>query len=73
MVYVPEKIEIGQHLKLVLFVVSKSGLDTIEMIAQAVWVDLGSSMTAEMYRVGVMIVDISSADRQKLKSLLESL
>lgn len=73
MVYLPEKVEIGQHLKLMLSVGSKSALDTIDMIAQVVWVDIGSSMPMEEYRVGVMIVDISSTDRLKLKDLLESL
>ena len=73
MVYLPEKVEIGQHLKLMLSVGSKSALDTIDMIAQVVWVDIGSSMPMEDYRVGVMIVDISSTDRLKLKHLLESL
>jgi hypothetical protein len=73
MVYLPEKVEIGQHLKLMLSVGSKSALDTIDMIAQVVWVDIGSSMPMEDYRVGVMIVDISSTDRLKLKDLLESL
>jgi c-di-GMP-binding flagellar brake protein YcgR len=73
MVYLPEKVEIGQHLKLMLSVGSKSALDAIDMITQVVWVDIGSSMPAEDYRVGVMIVDISSVDRLRLKDLLESL
>ena len=73
MVYLPEKVEIGQHLKLILSVGPKSALDTIDMIAQVVWVDIGSSMPMEDYRVGVMIVDISSTDRLRLKDLLESL
>lgn len=73
MVYLFEKVEIGQHLKLMLFVGSGSASDTIDMIAQVVWVDIGSSRAMEEYRVGVMIVDISSKDRLKLKDLLESL
>ena len=73
MVYLFEKVEIGQHLKLVLFVGSGSALDTIDMTAQVVWVDIGSSRAMEEYRVGVMIVDISSKDRSKLQDLLESL
>jgi Tfp pilus assembly protein PilZ len=73
MVYLPEKVEIGQHLKLMLSVGSNSALDTIDVIAQVVWVDIGSSVVMEGYRVGVMIVDISSADRLKLKDLLENL
>ncbi|MGZ3579265.1 MAG: PilZ domain-containing protein [Syntrophales bacterium] len=73
MVYLPEKVEIGQHLKLMLSVGSESALDTVDMIAQVVWVDIGYSMPKEEYRAGVMIVDISSTDRLKLKDLLESL
>jgi len=73
MVYLPEKAEIGQHLKLMLSVGSNSALDTIDMIAQVVWVDIGSSVAMEGYRVGVMIVDISSSDRLKLKDLLKTL
>ena len=73
MVYLPEKVEIGQHLKLMLSVGSESALDTIDMIAKVVWVDIGSSMPMEEYRVGVMIVDISSKNQLKLKELLESL
>ncbi len=73
MVYLPEKIEIGQHLKLLLSVGSNSALDTINMLAQVVWIDIASSMPMEGYRVGVMIVDISSEDRLKLKNLLGSL
>jgi len=60
-------------LKLMLSVGSNSALDTVDMIAQVVWVDIGSSIVMEDYRVGVMIVDISSTDRLKLKNLLESL
>ncbi len=73
MVYLSEKVEIGQHLKLMLFVGSDSGSDTIDMIAQTVWVDIGSSRSMEEYRVGVMIVDISPKDRLKLKELLEAM
>jgi len=73
MVYLFQKVEIGQHLKLVLSVGSGSDLDTIDMITQVVWVDIGSQWAMEEYRVGVMIVDISTKDRLKLKDLLESL
>ncbi len=73
MVYLSDKVEIGQHLKLMLSVGSKSAPDSIDMIAQVVWVEVGLPMAMEEYRVGVMIVDISSTDRLKLKDLLESL
>ena len=73
MIYLPEKVEIGQHLKLMIPAGSESALDTIDMIAQVIWVDIVSSMDMEDYRVGVMIVDISLTDRLRLKHLLESL
>lgn len=73
LVYLSEKVEIGQHLKLMLFLGSGSGADTIDMIVQVVWVEIGSPMAMEEYRVGVMIVDISPKDRLELKYLLESL
>ena len=71
MVYLFEKVEIGQHLKLMLYI--GSALDTIDMIGQVVWVDIGSAKGMEEYRVGVMIVDISSKERIKLNDLLKSL
>jgi len=43
MVYLFEKVEIGQHLKMMILIGSGSALDTIDMIAQVVWVDIGSS------------------------------
>ncbi len=73
MLYLFEKVEIGQHLKLTLSFGLDSDADTIDVIAQVVWVDIGSRWAMEEYRVGVMIVDISSKDRLKLRNLLESL
>jgi len=73
MIYFPEKVEIGQYLKLLLSTGSKSALDTIDMTVQVVWIDMGSLIVMEEYRVGVMIVDISSTDRLKLKDLLGNL
>ncbi len=73
MIYLFEKVEIGQHLKLTLTVGSGSDRDTIDMITQVVWIDIGARWAMEEYRVGVMVVDISSKDRLKLKDLIESL
>ena len=73
MLYLPEKLEIGQQLKLVLSVGPKSDSDAIDMTVQVVWIDMGFLMVTEEYRLGVTIVDISPRDRLKLKDLLEDL
>ncbi len=73
MLYLPEKLEIGQQLKLVLSVGPSSDRDTVDMAVQVVWIDIGFLMATEEYRLGVTIVDISPTDRLKLNDLLEGL
>ncbi len=73
MLYLPEKFEIGQQLKLVISVGTASDLDTLDMTVQVVWIDIGFLMATEEYRLGVTIVDISPTDRLKLKNLLRGI
>jgi hypothetical protein len=68
MVYLSEKVEIGQHLKLTLFVGCGSTSDTIDRIAQVVWVEIQSSRAME-FRAGVMIVNTPSKDFLKFEDL----
>ena len=39
LIYLPEKVEVGQHLKLKLFLTSLSGFHSIEVLAEVVWMD----------------------------------
>jgi c-di-GMP-binding flagellar brake protein YcgR len=73
LVYLPEKMEIGQHLQLKLFFVSGSELNTIEMLTEVVWRDIHLGKNWGDYRSGVKFVDISTADLNRLKDFLVSL
>jgi len=73
LVYLPEKVEMGQHLHLKLFFPSGSELNHVEMFAEAVWVDIHSGKAPGDYRSGLRFVQISSDDLDKLKTFLRSL
>lgn len=73
LVYLPEKMEIGQHLRLKLFFVSGSELNTIEMSTEVVWRDIHLGKNWGDYRSGVRFVDISTKDLNTLKTFLVSL
>ena len=73
LVYLPEKMEIGQHLRLKLFFVSGSELNTIEMLTEVVWRDIHLGKNGGDYRSGVKFVDISTKDLNRLKDFLVSL
>ncbi len=72
MVYLGEKPEMGQFLKVKLFFPSAPDLHTIETLAQVAWVDwhLGENKD---YRTGVKFIDISPEDVNKLTSFLGNL
>jgi len=72
MVYLAEKPEMGQFLKVKLFFHSAPDLHTIEMLAQVVWVDLHLGEN-EDYRTGVKFIDISPVDLEKLRGFLKHL
>ena len=73
LVYLPEKMEIGQHLRLKLFFVSGSDLNTIEVLAEVVWGDIHLEKDFGDYRFGVKFRDISTEDVDRLKNFLGSL
>jgi c-di-GMP-binding flagellar brake protein YcgR len=73
LLYLPEKMEIEQHLLLKLFFSSGSELKTIETLVKVVWMDIHLGENRGDYRVGVKFVDISPGDLQKLRSFLLSL
>ena len=73
LVYLPEKVEMGQRLHLKLFFPSGSELNQVEMFAEAVWVDIHLGKAPGDYRSGLRFVQISSDDLDKLKTFLRSL
>ncbi len=69
----PEQLEIGQSLKLRLFFSSGSELNTIEMLAEVVWMNTKWDEGETHYLSGVRIINISPEDVNKLKDFLSSL
>ncbi len=74
LVCLPEKMGIGQHLALKLFLPVRSGSNMIEAVVQVVWMDihLRKDWTWD-YRTGVRFEDISPRDRAHLKNFLINL
>ena len=73
LVYLPEKVEIGDILKLKLFFTLGRTLKTIELTVQIAWIDIHLGEGWGDYRTGVKFLDISSEDLLKLKGFLKSL
>ena len=73
LVYFPEQMEIGQHLKMKLFFSFGSGLNFIEILTEVVWEDIRLGKDWGDYRYGVRVIDISKDDLSKLKNFLRSL
>ncbi len=74
LICLPEKMGIGQHLALKLFLPVRSGSNMIEAVVQVVWMDihLRKDWTWD-YRTGVRFEDISPRDRAYLKNFLINL
>jgi c-di-GMP-binding flagellar brake protein YcgR len=73
LLYLPEQMEMGNHLKLKLFFTVGSELNTVETVVEVVWVDMHLRMDRGDYRTGVRFVEISTEDMGKLKNFLKSL
>jgi hypothetical protein len=69
LVYLPEKMEIGQYLRLRFFSVSGTELNTTEMLTEVVWMDVHLGKNWGDYRSGVKFVEISTEDLNSLFSL----
>ncbi len=70
LIYLPEGMEIGQHLRLRLFFSIGSVLNTIELLAEVAWVDMRIGENWGDYRTGVKFVNIPPDDMNKLKNFL---
>ncbi len=73
LLYLPELMGIGDHLRLKLFFTMGSEMNAIEMLVDVVWVDIHLEKDWGDYRTGVRFVEISTEDLGKLKSFLRSL
>jgi c-di-GMP-binding flagellar brake protein YcgR len=68
----PEQVEVGQNLKVKLFFSSESGLNTIEMVVEVVWINTPLAEDEKNYRSGVRFTNISPEDMTKLKEFSAS-
>ena len=73
LLYLPELIGMGTHLRLKLFFTMGSELNAIDTLVEVVWVDVHLGKDWGDYRTGVRFVEISTEDVGKLKSFLKSL
>lgn len=73
LVYLPEKMEVGQRLRVKLFFHFRATLNAVEMIAEVVWIDLHLPEGWGDYRCGLRFIDISPENLALLKDLLASL
>lgn len=73
LLYLPERVNLGQYLRLKLFFTSGSELNTIEILAEVVWKDIHLEKDWGHYRTGVRIIDISQEDMTKLQNFMRSL
>ena len=73
LLYFPEQMDIGQYIRLKLFLPLGSELNTIEVLAEVAWVDIHLDKGWGDYRCGVNFIDVSPEDMTKLKTFLGSL
>lgn len=73
LIFLSEKVEIGQHLKLRLFLASLSEFHSMEVLAEVVWMEARLKEGRIDYLCGVKFIDISSENLTRLKEFLKSL
>lgn len=73
LIYFPERLEIGQHLKLKLFFTLGSDLHSMEVVGEVVWVDIHLGEGWGDYKSGVKFIDTPQEDMTKLKDFLKRL
>ena len=72
LIYFPEEMDVSQYLRLKLFLSLGSELNTIEVLAEVVWMEMHPGKQGD-YRCGVNFIDISREDRTKLRNFIRSL
>jgi len=72
LLYISESIELGQELSLKLFFTSARVLTSVNALVQVAWKEIRIA-NAEVYRIGVKFVDISSEGLTLLKEFLNYL
>jgi len=72
-ILLPEPMEISQTLNMKLFFSSGSTLNSIEVLAEVVWINAQLGEGEKLYRSGVRFINISPEEMTQLKDFLASL
>ena len=67
----PEQVEVGQNLSVKVFFSTESGLNTIEMVVEVVWINNQLAEGEKHYHTGVRFTSISPENVTKLKEFSE--
>jgi c-di-GMP-binding flagellar brake protein YcgR len=73
LIYFPERMEIGQQLRVKLYFSVGTDLESVECFVEVVWVDIHLGESWGDHRSGVKFVDVSSEDLNKIRKFLKSL
>jgi len=73
LIYFPERMEIGQQLRVKLYFSTGSDLESVECLVEIVWVDIHLGESWGDHRSGAKFVDVSSEDLNKIRNFLKSL
>ena len=72
-VYLPEKIEVGETVKVEIYFAKGLELNTVEGTAKIVWADLAGKETWREHRYGLEFHSMPRGMIQKLRNLLKDL
>ena len=72
LVYLPERLQMGDKLKVEIFFAKKSELNSIKGIAEVVWADLAAMESWGEHRYGLQFQSINKKDLDKLRALLKT-
>ena len=71
LVYLPEKLDLGELLKIEIYFAKGLELNTIQGIARVVWTDLAARESWREHRYGLQFHSIQKGTLQRLKGLLK--
>jgi hypothetical protein len=70
LVYLSERLELGDLFRVKIFATGESEVNTIEAIAKIVWVDSGAVAKCGKYRYGLQLQSFYKGDLNKFRALL---
>ena len=73
LIHLPDRMEIGQMMKLKLSFLSSLDLESVEAVTEVIWWDFDLWEVWGDYRSGMKFVNMSSEDNEKYKNFLKHL